>query len=204
MPGPKEKKERSLGERLYLKGDRCQGPKCALVRRPNRPGMHGQKRSRALSDFGRQLKEKQKFKLSYGLDERGLKRLFLVASRSRGDTANKLLELLESRLDNIVFRLGFAVSRSAARQAVGQGHIVVGGKRVRSPGYCVSVGETIGIYSNSQGQTNFRNLKESLAQRELPAWLVLEREKLTGKLVAPPRDPMVPFEVNLLVESFSK
>ena len=112
MIGPKEKRERALGERLQLKGTRCQSPKCALVRKPYRPGMHGQKRQRkGLSDFGRQIREKQKFKLSYGLDERSLRHLFEKASLQSGSTAVRLNELLESRLDNVVFRLGIALSR---------------------------------------------------------------------------------------------
>src|SRR3989338_1868683 len=110
---PKEKIERSLGEQLQLKGTRCRGPKCAVVRKPYRPGMHGQKPKRkSLSEFGRQINEKQKFKVTYGIHERTLRHLFEQAARSPGSTAERLVELLERRLDNTVFRLGFAPSRS--------------------------------------------------------------------------------------------
>jgi len=203
MTGPKEKKERSLGEQLMLKGTRCSSPKCAVVRKPYRPGMHGKKRSRALSEFGRQIKEKQKFKLSYGLDERNLRQTFKKAEQKTGSITTRLMELLERRLDNVIFRLGFAPSRSMARQLVVHGHIFVNKSRVRSPGYLVSLSDVVHVRAESRSKAAFRDLQESLKQYTAPSWLVLDKDKLEGKMIAMP-DEESKFEVNLLVESFSK
>src|SRR5580704_118612 len=131
MRGPKEKKERALGVRLGLKGDRAMSPKSALTRKPYKPGPHGPRsRAKALSEFGLQLREKSKFKIAYGVNENNMKRLFAMASETKGESGAKMLELLESRLDSVVFWLAFAVSRGAARQLVVQGHITVNGKKV--------------------------------------------------------------------------
>lgn len=204
MIRPKEKKERALGERLQLKGHRCQSPKCAAVRKPYRPGMHGQKRRRAISDFGRQIQEKQKFKVSYGLNENNLRSLFRRAKTAHGSVATQLLGLLESRLDNVVFRLGFAPSRGMARQLVVHGHITIGDKRVRSPGYVVRPGEAVGVRSSSLTKAAFRDLKEQLKKYEPPTWVELDKETLRGTMKRFPEGAEVPFEVNRLVESFSK
>jgi len=203
--GAKEKKERSLGEHLHLKGYRCQTPKCALVRRPFGPGQHGQKHKRkALSDFGKQIKEKQKFKLSYGIDESNLRKLLEEASRSQRSTVEKLIELVERRLDNVIFRLGFAASRSQGRQLIIQGHIFVNKKRVKSPGFSVKVNDIISFREESKDTANFKNLKESLKNYEQPAWLSLDKEKLEGRILDLPREAELPVEINLLVESFNK
>ncbi len=205
--GPKEKKERALGERLGLKGARCASPKCAAVRRPYKPGVHGKafgNRPRNQSDFGRQLMEKQKFKVSYGINERGLHRLFDTAKAFPGGTSMKLLELLERRLDNVIYRLGFAPSRSAARQYVVQGHVLVSGKRVRSPGLSVEKDDIISLRKTSLEGNIFRDLKESLKDKEVPAWLSLDPEKVEGKVLVLPTGEKAPFEISLLVESFSK
>jgi len=205
MLGPKEKKERLLGEHMHLKAERCNSPKCALIRKPYRPGMHGQKYQRkSLSEFGRQVREKQKFKVSYGLDERNLRRIYKLASRRSGATTSQLLELLERRLDNVVFRLGFAASRPQARKYVVDGHITVNGKKVVSPGYLVREGDSIGIRESSRNISNFKELADRLKKYEPPAWLFLDKIRLEGKIVSLPREVEVPFEVNLLVESFSK
>lgn len=203
MIGPKEKKERSVGEQLFLKGYRCNSPKCAMVRKPYRPGVHGKARRRALSEYGRQIKEKQKFKLSYGLDEQNLRSLFARARRAQGSVAERLLELLERRLDNVIFRLGFAPSRSMARQLVVHGHILVNGKRVRSPGFSVVVGSRIDLRDVSKGKAIFAKLRDSLKQYNAPSWLAIDAEELSGTVLsAPTEDPR--FEINTLVESFSK
>lgn len=202
--GPKEKKERALGERLQLKGERCKSPKCAMIRKPYRPGMHGKKRRRALSDFGRQLQEKQKFKISYNLNEGNLRQLFNKAAKKTGSVADRLLELLESRLDNVVFRLGFAPSRAMARQLLIHGHITVNGRRVRAPGYEVKPDDVIAIRKESADKIPFKELRESLKKYELPSWLYLDIDKLEGKVLSRPKDMTLPFEINLLVESFSK
>ncbi len=203
--GAKEKKERSLGEHLHLKGYRCQTPKCALVRRPFGPGQHGQKRKRkALSDFGKQIKEKQKFKLSYGIDESNLRKLLQEAERSQKSTVEKLIELVERRLDNVVFRLGLASSRSHARQLIIHGHIFVNKKRVRSPGYSIKVNDAIQVREESKGMSSFNDLKETLKNYQLPAWLSLDKERLEGRILELPHEAELPVEINLLVESFNK
>jgi small subunit ribosomal protein S4 len=167
--------------------------------------MHGKKRQRkGISDFGRQLQEKQKFKVSYGLSERGLRRIFKEALRKRGSVALRLIELLESRLDNAVFRLGLAQSRSVARQLISHGHILVNKKRVRSAGFGVKVGDIISIREASLGKVAFQNIKDLLKSYEPPSWLQLDKEKLEGRVLAKPEDSAVPFEVNALVELFSK
>src|SRR3989344_4091758 len=204
MSGSKEKKERTLGVRLQLKGERCLGPKCVMVRRPSRPGVHGSSyRKKALSDFGKQIHEKQKFKVSYGLDDRNLRLLFEKASRRTGNTAGALMEFLERRLDNAVFLLGFAPSRSAARQLVVHGHVAVNGKRVRSPGFQLNLKDIVGIRAQSQSKASLAPLTESLKKREVPSWLELSAEKLEGLVKSIPADVESPFEINLLVESFS-
>ncbi|TSC60155.1 MAG: small subunit ribosomal protein S4 [Parcubacteria group bacterium LiPW_15] len=208
MLGPKEKKERALGERLHLKGTRCDGPKCAAVRRPYPPGAHGQGRHRALSDFGKQLKEKQKFKLTYLLDERNLSRIFGEAVKnakvSAGGVGAKFVELLERRLDNVVFRMGLAPSRLAARQLVLHGHIFVNGRRSRAPGNEVCPDDTISVRKESLSEGPFRDLKEKLKTYDMPKWLALNPENLEGRMTTLPTDVDMPFEVSLLVEAFSK
>ena len=206
MIGPKEKKERALGVRLNLKGERCASPKCAAVRKPYRPGMHGQKRGRfsSISEFGAQLREKQKFKLSYGLDERNMRQVFEKARKTKGSVASKILELLERRLDNVVFRLGFAPSRLSARQLVVHGHVVVNKKRVRSPGFLVKSGDVINLKEGSEVKAFIAKRREALKKHEPPPWLEIDRDKPEGKVVKLPEGITPPFEVNLLVESFSK
>lgn len=207
MRGPKEKKERSLGVHLNVKAERCQGPKCAATRRPTRPGIQGTKRRRGSpSDFSRQLLEKQKFKISYGLGERNLKQLFERAEKhAGGDIAVKLMELMERRLDNVVFRAGFAGSRSMARQLINHGHITVNKKRVRAPGYQVREKDVMGIYGEHASKiTVFKELKEKLMKYEAPVWLAVDPSKFEAVVLALPRDTQAPFEINLLVESFSK
>lgn len=207
MMGPKEKKERALGEHLHLKGQRCAGPKCALVRRPFRPGVHGHKRQRKnLSDFGRQIREKQKFKISYGVDERNLKSLFARAGKgsAKSSVSDIVLQLLERRLDNVVFRLGIAPSRPAARQLLVHGHILVNGVRVVSPGFQVKPKDAITIRPESMGNTAIKSIREGLKGYEIPEWLELNKETLEASVVKVPTNIEIPFEVNLLVESFSK
>lgn len=205
MVGPKEKRERALGERLGLKGDRALSPKSAVLRKPYKPGMHGPRaRPRALSEFGLQIREKSKVKLMYGVDDRNLGRLFEMALAARGASGAKIIEFLERRLDNVVYRLGFAPTRLAARQLASHGHILVNGKKVKSPGYMVRVGETISVRPESEQNTAFAKRRELLKKFEPPAWLALHPEKMEGKVLSPPTKTEVPFEINLLVESFSK
>jgi len=205
MVGPKEKRERALGTRLGLKGDRSMSPKSAMTRKPYKPGVHGPRgRQRNVSEFGLQLREKSKFKLSYGLDERNLKRLYGMAVAAKGAVGDKMMEFLERRLDNAIFRLGFAPTRLAARQLVSHGHITVNQKKVRSPGYMVRVNDTIGIRVGSEAKDALTKRKELLKNFDPPAWLALHPEKMEGTVLSPPSDLTPPFEINLLVESFSK
>jgi len=208
MVGPKEKKERALGVRLSLKGTRCNSEKCAQARRPYPPGPHGKSRKRPLSDFGKQIKEKQKFKLTYLIDERNLNRIFGEAAKSQsaasGGIGTRFMELLESRLDNVVYRLGFAPSRLNARQMVVHGHIFVNKKRVKSPGFELSKGDVVTIREESKNDAGFRDLREKLKSQEIPKWLTLDADKLEGRVSSEPQMQEVPFEVSLLVEAFSK
>lgn len=206
MIGPKEKKERALGERLGLKGERCASPKCAFIRKPYRPGVHGpsRKRQKSLSEFGLQLKEKQKFKVSYGIDERNLRQIFFRVLKAKGPSANKLIEFLERRLDNAVFRLGLASSRGSARQLIVHGHIAVNKKRVRSPGFLVKTGDVIALAAGSELLTALTKRKEILKKYETPVWLSLDKDRIEGTVLSSPQDIDIPFEANLVVESFSK
>lgn len=205
MVGPKEKKERALGVRLGLKGDRALSPKSSVVRKPYRPGVHGPRsRPRALSEFGLQIREKNKFKLSYGVDERNLRRIFKMAQIFKGATGAKMLELLERRLDNVIFQLGFTVSRGAARQLVSHGHVDVNKKKVKSPGFQVKQGDIISIRVGSLTKAGLGARKELLKKFEPPSWLRLDAEKMEGEVLSLPTDMNPPFEINLLVESFSK
>ena len=204
MIGPKEKKERRIGERLHLKGQRCDSPKCAMVKKPYPPGAHGQGRHRAPSDYGRQLREKQKVKYIYGVKEKTLWRFFQEAKREPVSTIDRLAQLLEGRLDNVIYRLGFAASRLSARQLVSHGHIFVNGKRTRSPAMEVRPGDTITIRTESKGKVSFKDLNSKLKKFETPDWLTLDPDKLEGKIKNLPSKMDLPIELSLLVELFSK
>ena len=205
MTGPKEKRERALGMSLGLKGERGMTPKSALLRKPYKPGVHGPRgRVRALSEFGLQLREKSKFKLTYGVDEKNLKRLFKMAEEAKGSVGTKLLEFLERRLDNVVYRLGFTPSRLASRQLVLHGHITVNGKKVFSPGYTVKTGDIVAVRAGGEAMVHLVKRHEILKTHETPPWLKLHPEKMEGQVLSPPSDLNPPFEINLLVESFSK
>ena len=205
MRGPKEKKERALGVRLGLKGDRAMSPKSALTRKPYKPGAHGPNgRPKALSEFGLQLREKAKFKIAYGVNENNMKRLFSMATAAKGASGAKVLELLESRLDSVVFLLGWAVSRAAARQLVVQGHITVNKKKVVSPGYQLRKGDAIGVRDASKVNKTFVDRLETIKKYEAPSSLRMDPDKLEGEMLSAPTDLTPPFEINLLVDSFSK
>ena len=157
MFNTREKRERSLGTKLFLKGGRCLGPKCASVRRPTRPGPHTKFR-RALSEYGKQLQEKQRLQWSYGLRESSMERLFKEALKNRAVTGDVALRLLEQRLDNVIFRLGFAPSRSVGRQLVGHGHFTVNGRKVTIPSYRVSIGDVIAVRVESKNHPLLKDL----------------------------------------------
>jgi small subunit ribosomal protein S4 len=205
MTGPKEKRERALGMSLGLKGERGMTPKSALVRKPYKPGVHGPNgRVRALSEFGLQLREKSKFKLTYGVDEKNLRRLYGIAEKAKGSTGAKLLELLERRLDNVIYRLGFTPSRLSARQIVLHGHITVNGKKVFSPSFQVRVGDVVAVKTASNDLVHIAKRKEAMKILEIPAWMKLHPDKMEGQILSAPADLNPPFEINLLVESFNK
>lgn len=204
MFNTKEKKERALGAKLFLKGERCSSPKCAMVRKPYRPGVHGKTYRRSISEVGRQLIEKQKIRLTYGLKESQLKKIFRKAITRRKVISQEVISLLERRLDNTVYRLGFAPSRAVARQVINHGHILVNGRKVNIPSYEVKVGDNISINPKSLNSSIFKDLETSLKKYEPPEWLVLDKEKKTGKVKSLPKDAELIFDINLVVDHYSK
>lgn len=198
-----EKKERSLGVRLFLKPHRCSSPKCVAVRRPTKPGPHTRRRGQ-LSEYGQQLKEKQKFQWTYGLRDSQMKRVFSEATKNPAVTGDMIVSLLERRLDNVVYRLGFAPSRSVARQSINHGHIQVNGKKVSSSSYRVRPSEVISIKPSAREFSLFKDLKASFKNQEPPSWLYRDDEKLEGKVLALPKDSEMSFDINLVVDYYSK
>lgn len=200
----REKKERSLGTRLFLKAFRSSSPKSAMVRRPHRPGLHGKDHRRAPSEFARQLREKQKFKYTYGLREAQMRLVFRKASKSPKVTGPTIVALLERRLDNVVYRLGIAPSRSIARQLVGHGHIMVNGKRVDIPSYAVKVKDKITIREQSRNHPLFKELAATLKKQQTPTWMTLDPDKVEGVITSAPKDFDIPFDIALVVDYYSK
>lgn len=196
---------RRSGDKLMLKGDRCVGPKCGIERRAKPPGPHAQSRRR-LSDRGVQLREKQKAKYVYGIFERQFKQFFQRAERKQGVTGDNLLVMLERRLDNIVFRLGFADSHAQARQLVKHGHIMVNGKKTNVPSYNVKEGDAITWRPGSTKTEYYKIIMESIKAKTVPAWLSLDREKLEGKVISlpTPGDIEAKFQVKSIVEYYSR
>lgn len=189
-----------------MKGERDLGAKCAHVRRGTRPGMHGKARVRNVSEFGAQLREKQKVRYSYGVTDTALRRVFAEASKMPGRTNEALLSLLERRLDNMVFRSGFAVSRGIARHIVSHGHVLVNGKRVNVPSYRVRAGDEIRLRPRSLESPMFSDLSNRLKKHEPPAWIELDREGMSAKVKALPgmaevRDAR---DLSMVVEYYSK
>lgn len=201
---------RRAGEKLFLKGERCFTPKCAMTRNPGPPGMHrSSKRSsgrRGGSEFGRQLAEKQKVKRSYGLREAQFRKYFDIASKKHAATSDVLAQLLETRLDNVVYRLGFAGSRSQARQVAGHGHFTVNGRRVDIPSLQVKVGDVIAVRAGSASKAAFKDLKNALKKYQPPEWLELDKENLVGKVRRLPalQEIDMPFKLQLITEFYSR
>lgn len=177
---------RRRGEKLFLKGERCFTPKCAIVKRPFPPGLHGKRRRGEGSEFGKQLNEKQKIKNIYGVLEKQFKNYVLAAMREKGDNRENLTRKLEMRLDNVIFRLGFARSRQAARQITSHNHILVNGRRVNIPSYAVKIGDIISLREKSRTSPMLKDLKIILKKYSAPSWLSLDKEKLEGKVSALP------------------
>lgn len=197
---------RREGTKLYLKGDRCYTEKCAIDRRAYAPGQHGQGNRKKLSEYGLQLREKQKARRIYGILERQFSNYFDKAERQKGITGENLLRLLERRLDNVVFRLGFASSRVEARQLVKHNHFTVNGQKVNIPSVLVKVGDVVQIKEKSLESVKFQEVKEAVAQKTPPAWLELDKANLSGKVLAlPNREQIdVPIEDHLIVELYSR
>ena len=196
---------RREGTKLFLKGDRCFTEKCGVERRAYPPGQHGQGRTRT-SDYGLQLREKQKVKRMYGLAEDQFRGTMESASRMRGRAGENLLVLLERRLDNVVFRLGFATSRAEARQLVRHGHFLVNGRRTDVPSFRVKPGTLIMLGEGSRQITRITEALEALERRSLPGWLELDKENFTGVVKAMPtrEDITMPIQEQLIVELYSR
>ncbi|NLY56044.1 MAG: 30S ribosomal protein S4 [Firmicutes bacterium] len=197
---------RREGEKLFLKGDRCYSAKCSVERRAYAPGQHGQGRRGKPSEYGIQLREKQKLRRIYGVLEAQMRRYFDLAERKQGVTGENLLQLLERRLDNVVYRLGFAASRAEARQLVRHGHFTVNGKKVNIPSYQVSVGEEIQLRESSKKSTRIQQLIEELGVRSVPEWLELDVENTKGRVVSLPTREQIetPIQEHLIVEYYSR
>lgn len=197
---------RREGEKLYLKGDKCFSRKCPVERRQYAPGQHGQTRQTKLSDYGTQLREKQKMRRIYGVRERQFRNYMAEAERRRGVTGENLLQLLEMRLDNVVYRLGIGSSRNQARQLVNHGHIKVNGRKVNIPSYIVRPGDTIEVVEKSRSIAPIAASVEASGGRALPAWLTFDANALKGNvLTVPTRDEIdTDVEESLIVEYYSR
>ncbi|MBZ0252116.1 MAG: 30S ribosomal protein S4 [Candidatus Methylomirabilis sp.] len=200
---------RREGLKLYLKGERCYGEKCAIERRPYPPGLHGQGRQK-VSDYGMQLREKQKVRRLYGVLESQFRGYYHKATRTKGVTGQALLQHLELRLDNVVYRLGFAASRAEARQLVRHGHVTIDGRKVNVPSYEVRVGEAVAIRDKSKGKeklvAKINKTLEALGSRVVPEWLQVDEQALAGKVLSPPQREHItmPISEQLIVELYSK
>lgn len=196
---------RREGQKLFLKGDRCYTQKCAMECRAYAPGMHGQNRSKT-SEYGQQLREKQKAKRYYGLLENQFRNYFELAERRPGQTGENLLAILESRLDNVVYRLGFAMSRAEARQLVSHGHFTVNGRKVNIPSYLVKPGMVITLKDSSKSLEKIKANVEANAFRQPPKWLEYDVNNMIAKVTAVParEDIDLPIEEHLIVELYSK
>jgi small subunit ribosomal protein S4 len=192
--------------KLFLKGDRCYGEKCAFERRPYAPGQHGQRRGGKLSNYQSQLREKQKVKRIYGLLEKQFRRCYFLAEKQKGITGTNLLILLECRLDNVVYRMGFGSSRTQARQLVRHNTVVVNGKKVNIPSYQVRVGDLIEVRESKRKVPVVLEAMETVARRGIPNWMEVEKEKFKGILKAVPnrQELTMPIQESLIVELYSK
>ncbi|MEA4822883.1 MAG: 30S ribosomal protein S4 [Clostridiaceae bacterium] len=196
---------RREGQKLFLKGDRCYTGKCAVTRREATPGQHGQSRKKK-SEYNLQLREKQKTKRYYGMLEKQFHEYYEIAASKPGVTGENLLQLLELRLDNIIYRLGFGMSRPEARQLLRHGHFTVDGKKVNIPSYRCRAGEVIAVAEGSRNIDKIKAVVEANASKPMPKWLDLDRNTLTGRIVSLPdrADVDLPVEEHLIVELYSK
>ena len=196
---------RREGEKLFLKGIRCYSDKCAIERRPYPPGHHGQKRQK-LSDYALQLREKQKLKRLYGISEKPMRNLFHRATRMGGVTGELILSLLERRLDNVVYRMGFAASRKEARQLVKHNHFTINGGKANIPSMIVSQGDIIALHESSKGSMKFKDALDVNSIREIPAWIEVEKDYLRATIKDLPKreDITSTVQERFVVELYSK
>lgn len=192
--------------KLYLKGERCFTDKCAIERRAYGPGQHGQSRGRKPTEYAIQLREKQKVKNIYGILERQFRRYFEMAERMKGITGENLLQLLERRLDNVVYRMGFARSRVEARQFVRHGHFTVNGRKVNVPSYILKQGDVVQMKEKSRTKGNLKDVMEFADRHGIPEWIQIEKDKFKGTFTAyPTRDQLtMPINEQMIVELYSK
>ncbi len=199
---------RREGTKLFLKGSRCLSPKCAIERRAFPPGDHGRQTQfrRQVSDYGQQLREKQRLRRIYGVLERQFRRHYELAERMRGQTGANLLSILERRLDNVVYRLGFAESRAQARQLVAHGHIDLNGRKTDAPSALVNVGDELQVRERSRNNGYFAEVREVLEHQSVPGWLSLRPDEMAATVIALPSREHVDISVNeqLVVEYYSR
>ena len=196
---------RREGAKLFLKGTRCYTKKCSFERRPTPPGQHGVRR-RKMGEFGIQLREKQKVRRVYGVLERQFRNYYRDAESHAGVTGEALLQSLETRLDNVVFRLGFASSRAQARQLVAHGHFAVNGTATNVPSYSMKPGDRVEVREGRRGREAFKTVKETLRSHQAPEWLSLDAAKLAGSVASIPRRDQMPLDLSeqLVVEFYSR
>jgi small subunit ribosomal protein S4 len=196
---------RREGVKLFLKGDKCM-TNCTLERRNTRPGQHGTSRQRKPSGYAQQLREKQKVRRTYGLLERQFRKTFVTAARRPGRTGENLLQILEMRLDNLVYRLGFADSRAQARQLVCHGHFAVNGRKTDIPSFIAKPNDVISVRERSKGLEYFKTRALLLAQKGVPAWLRLDIDEMSGRVLSLPSrtDLELPFEEQMVVEYYQR
>lgn len=200
------KRCRRAGQKLFLKGERCFGQKCAMIRRPYNPGVHGKSFRGRLSEYGEQLAEKQKVRYAYGISEKQFKNYFKEIVKRKGNKEEMLVQKLERRLDNVVFRLGWACSRRLARQIVSHGHILVNGRKVNIPSYLVKEGDIIKLKEKSRKSPLFQDLKTVLKKYQTPKWLSLDMGKMEAKVKGQPKleDLDKIGEISKIIEYYSR
>lgn len=200
---------RRLGDKLFLKGEKCLGSKCAMIKRPFAPGQKAKKRRGNLTEFGREMREKQKVKKWYNISESQFKDYVFEVMENRGsgvDVASQLIAKLESRLDNIIFRMGWAKSRGQARLLVSHGHILINGRKIDIPSYRTNVGDTVSIREGSKSKEALKGISEAMKKYSLPKWLSFDGSKIEGKVMRypTPEDVQLPSEISTIFEHYSR
>jgi small subunit ribosomal protein S4 len=203
---PQCKQCRRAGEKLFLKGERCKSPKCAIVKRNYAPGFHGPKQRRRLTDYGQQLNEKQKAKKQYNLLENQFRLTFVRASKQQGNVGENFIKMLEMRLDNVIYRLGFADSRYQARQMVSHGMFEVNGTKTNIPSFQTKTGDLIAVRAGKKNVKLFADISEKMKGKEVPGWLNLDAKALSGKVLHQPdmRSIVTNFNIQMIVEFYSR